>query len=114
MFTGIVEETGTVVALARNPDGARLTIATELVVSDAKLGDSIAVDGCCLTIVEIGAGSLAFDLGPETLAVTTLGAFTAGTRVHLERAVRLQDRLGGHLVQGHVDAVGSIERTEHK
>lgn len=103
MFTGIVEETGTVVTA-----GARLVVECRIVREGTKLGDSIAVDGCCLTVVAIDDATLAFDLGPETLAVTTLGAFTAGSRVHLERAVRLVDRLGGHMVQGHVDAVGTV------
>ena len=104
MFTGIVEDTGRVVV-----GGARLVVQTALDLADTKLGDSIAVDGCCLTVVALEGANVSFDLGPETLAVTTLGALAAGSRVHLERAVRLQDRLGGHLVQGHVDAVGTVE-----
>ncbi len=103
MFTGIVEQCGVVLRA-----GARLEVRTALDLSDTKLGDSIAVDGCCLTVVDMLPGVVAFDLGPQTLAVTTLGELGAGDRVHLERALRFADRLGGHLVAGHVDAVGTI------
>lgn len=116
MFTGIVEETGRVLRIDKASDGARLVVETTLDLADTRLGDSIALDGCCLTVVEMGMEDgtrfVAFDLGPETLAVTTLGALKPGSRVHLERALRLSDRLGGHLVAGHVDAVGSIERRQ--
>ncbi len=114
MFTGIVEHTGRVTSVDQREDGARIVVETALELGDTRLGDSIAVDGCCLTVVDKGARTVAFDLGPETLAVTTLGAFAPGTAVHLERAVRLADRLGGHLVQGHVDGVGTVERREAK
>ena len=103
MFTGIIEDSAVVLQ-----PGARLQVRTALDLSDTKLGDSIAVDGCCLTVVEMLPGVLAFDLGPETLAVTTLGDLGINDRVHLERALRLSDRLGGHLVAGHVDAIGTI------
>ncbi len=112
MFTGIVEESGTVVALSARPEGARLVVKTGLDLSDTKLGDSIAIDGCCLTVVDLLPGTVAFDLGPETLAVTTLGSLSTGKRVHLERALRVGDRLGGHMVAGHVDAVGTVSRAE--
>ena len=105
MFTGIIETTGTVEALEH---GTRLAVTTTLEVETLPLGASIAVDGVCLTVVERGPGRFAADLGPETLARTTLGALRAGDRVHLERPLRLQDRLGGHLVAGHVDGVGAI------
>jgi riboflavin synthase len=111
MFTGIVEATGTVESIARaEPDraAARLTVATALDLSGSKIGASIAVDGVCLTIVERGGGRFSADLGPETLLLTTLGNLDPGTRVHLERPLRLGDELGGHLVAGHVDAVGTI------
>jgi len=110
MFTGIVETTATVEALeAKVGDGgARLTVATTLDVAALPLGASIAVDGVCLTVVERGPGRFAADLGPETLARTTLGGLAAGARVHLERPLRVGDALGGHLVSGHVDGVGSI------
>jgi riboflavin synthase len=104
MFTGIVEELGTVVAVA--PDRVRLSAAT--VLADAEVGDSIAVDGCCLTLVELGEGWWDADVSAETLKRTTLGDLQPGDRVNLERPVRAQDRLGGHIVQGHVDGVGEI------
>ncbi len=108
MFTGIVEELGAVRAVVRNADGARIEIACATVLADAHVGDSIAVDGCCLTVVELGSGWWAADAQPESLARTTLGRLAEGTPVNLERPVRLDDRLGGHLVQGHVDGVGAI------
>jgi riboflavin synthase len=105
MFTGIIETTGTVEALE---NGTRLSVTTTLEVEALPLGASIAVDGVCLTVVERGPGRFAADLGPETLARTTLGALRAGDRVHLERPLRMGDALGGHLVAGHVDCVGTI------
>jgi len=108
MFTGIIEGTGTVDALQARQDGARLAIKTELDVGALPLGASIAVDGVCLTVVDRAAGRFAADLGPETLARTTLGALRPGARVHLERPLRLGDPLGGHLVSGHVDGVGRV------
>src|SRR3954471_11164313 len=111
MFTGIVEATGRVEALEaqKGATGARLVVTTELDVAALPLGASIAVDGVCLTVVDRGPGRFAADLGPETLARTTLGALRAGDRVHLERPLRMGDPLGGHLVSGHVDAVGRVE-----
>ncbi|HTA18133.1 MAG TPA: riboflavin synthase [Polyangia bacterium] len=110
MFTGIIEATGIVDALeTRNVDvGARLVVKTELDVGALPLGASIAVDGVCLTVIDRARGSFAADLGPETLARTTLGALRPGARVHLERPLRLGDALGGHLVSGHVDGVGEV------
>jgi riboflavin synthase len=111
MFTGIVEATGEIAALeARGDDGAgaRLVVVTALDVAALPLGASIAVDGACLTVVDRGPGRFAADLGPETLARTTLGALRAGDRVHLERPLRVGDPLGGHLVSGHVDGVGRV------
>lgn len=106
MFTGIVEELGTVVSR----DGARLRIACREVLDGARIGDSTAVNGCCLTVVAFDPteGWWEADVSDETFARTDLGALRAGDRVNLERPVRLEDRLGGHLVQGHVDAVGEI------
>ncbi|MCU1377296.1 MAG: riboflavin synthase, alpha subunit [Acidimicrobiales bacterium] len=111
MFTGIVEELGAVVSR----DGAKLRIGASLVIEDAKQGDSIAVNGCCLTVVtmgpgvgEAGASWWEADVTDESYARTNLGALAPGDPVNLERPVRLEDRLGGHLVQGHVDAVGEI------
>jgi riboflavin synthase len=111
MFTGIVEATGTVASIGRTgPESAvvRLVIDTALEVGALPLGASIAVDGACLTVVERAAGRFAADLGPETLAMTTLGGLEPGAEVHLERPLRIGDPLGGHLVAGHVDGVGAI------
>lgn len=104
MFTGIVEELGTVEGF----DGSRLRIGARRVLDDVGLGDSIAVNGCCLTVVESGDGWWEADVSEETLVRTSLRGIAAGTRVNLERSVRLADRLGGHLVQGHVDGVGEV------
>lgn len=104
MFTGIVEELGTV----RSRDGGRFTFGADAVLGDAKVGDSIAVNGCCLTVVEVGAGWWGADVVAESLARTNLGDLVAGDPVNLERPVRVTDRLGGHIVQGHIDAVGEV------
>ena len=104
MFTGIVEELGHVEAF----EGTRLRIAAHQVLEDVKLGDSIAVSGCCLTVVAMGDGWWEADVSQETLDRTSLRGIAPGSPVNLERAVRLADRLGGHLVQGHVDAVGEV------
>ena len=112
MFTGLVEELGTVRAVIPNATGARLEIEAGTVLDDAELGSSIAVNGCCLTATELGDGWWAADAVEETLRRTCLGALRAGDRVNLERPVRLTDRLGGHIVQGHVDGVGQIAERE--
>jgi riboflavin synthase len=113
MFTGIVEAVGLVESIQRveleQGAAVRLVIGTDLPVESLPLGASIAVDGVCLTVVAPRAvGHFAADLGPETLALTTLGTLQPGDRVHLERPLRLGDPLGGHLVTGHVDVVGTI------
>lgn len=108
MFTGIVEEVGTVVALDRDDQAATLRIACHEVVGDVALGDSIAVDGCCLTVTTFDDQGFTADLMAETLRATALGDLVSGGRVNLERALRADGRFGGHLVQGHVDAVGTI------
>ena len=109
MFTGIVEELGTVEALdLLEGDAARLTIRGPLVTEDAGHGDSIAVNGCCLTVVETGDSTFTADVMRETLQRTSLGQAAKGSRVNLERAVAAHARLGGHIVQGHVDGVGTI------
>ncbi len=108
MFTGIVEELGSVVSITPVADGARLVIAASEVLGDARIGDSIAVNGCCLTVVELGADRWAADAVTETLDRTSLGSLVAGSPVNLERPVRVEDRLGGHIVQGHVDGVGRL------
>jgi len=104
MFTGIVEERGRVLSAS-----GRLEVETNGVAEDASLGDSIAVNGVCLTVAASKEGLLAFDLAEETLARTTLGSLEAGDPVNLERPVTLLSRLGGHLVQGHVDGVGTVQ-----
>jgi riboflavin synthase len=108
MFTGIVEELGTVRSVVPNAGGARLEIVAKAVLEDATLGASIAVNGCCLTVVELLDDGWAADAVTETLDRTALGALATGDPVNLERPVRLADRLGGHLVQGHVDGVGTL------
>ena len=116
MFTGIVEERGQVVAVTPMGDSARLVIRAALAVSDAKLGDSIAVNGVCLTVTEFDSQTFSADVMAETLLRTSLGAAIPGSDVNLERAMPAHGRLGGHLVQGHVDGTGeilSIEPTDH-
>jgi len=108
MFTGIVEELGRVRAVVPNEGGARVELDSTTVLDDAEIGASIAVNGCCLTVVEIGPGWWAADAVIETLARTNLGELAPGDPVNLERPLRLADRLGGHLVQGHVDGTGSV------
>jgi riboflavin synthase len=110
MFTGIVEGTGTVAALAAAADGsgARLEVVAPFLAGDLDLGESVAVNGCCLTVAETTPGGFAADLVAETLRRTALGGLAAGDRVNLERPMALGGRLGGHLVQGHVDGVAKV------
>jgi riboflavin synthase len=108
MFTGIVEELGTVVALENQSDALRLSVRGPLVTSDASLGDSIAVNGVCLTVASLDGEVFTADVMRETLDKSSLGALAPQAEVNLERAMTLQARLGGHLVQGHVDGVAEI------
>jgi riboflavin synthase len=108
MFTGIVEELGEVVAVTDLPDAARLTVAGPLVTSDAKIGDSIAVSGVCLTVVEVADGAFTADVMRETLVRSSLSKIAVGDQVNLERAAAVGQRLGGHIVQGHVDGTGLL------
>jgi len=108
MFTGIVEELGEVVTLVDQGDAVRLRVRAPLVVCDATAGDSIAVNGCCLTVVEHDREHFSADVMRESLVRTSLGDLRPGAAVNLERAVRADTRLGGHLVQGHVDGTGSV------
>jgi riboflavin synthase len=108
MFTGIVEELGTVAAFERRPPGARLCVKCRTVLEDLREGASIAVNGVCLTAVNVSPDSFGADLAPETLARSSLGALHAGSMVNLERPLTLAARLSGHLVQGHVDATGEV------
>lgn len=109
MFTGIVEEVGTVRALERRGDVARLEVSAGLAREGSEVGASVAVNGVCLTVVARLAGGLAFDVGPETLARTALACARAGDAVNLERPLRFGAAVGGHLVLGHVDGVGTVE-----
>ena len=116
MFTGIVEELGRVVRLETVEDSARLTVEAPTVTQDASLGDSISVNGCCLTVTAVHGSTFTADLMAETLTRTTLGSQAPGDPVNLERALRASDRLGGHIVQGHVDATAEVldhHRGEH-
>jgi riboflavin synthase len=108
MFTGIVEELGSVLAVGHDGPTVRVRIGAGTVLDGARLGDSTAVDGCCLTVVAQGDGWFEADVSGETLRRTTLGDRRVGDAVNLERPLRLSDRLGGHIVQGHVDAVGDV------
>jgi riboflavin synthase len=108
MFTGIIEELGSVKALRRSGGSARLSLSAAAVLEGTALGDSICVNGVCLTVVELGEKDFSADVAVETLRVTNLGELAPGAPVNLERALRLSSRIGGHLVSGHVDAVGRI------
>jgi riboflavin synthase len=110
MFTGIVEELGSIKALRRDAGAARLTVSAATVLEGTVLGDSIAVNGVCLTAVEINKNDFSADVAVETLSVTNLGELKIGAKVNLERALQLSARIGGHLVSGHVDAVGRIRQ----
>lgn len=112
MFTGLVEAVGTV-RQATGDSPRRLTIASALPSAEIAIGDSVAIDGCCLTVVEAAHDALTFEAATETLRRTTLGALRSGDTVNLERALRLGDRLGGHLVSGHVDGLGALRTREH-
>jgi riboflavin synthase len=109
MFTGIVEELGAVARVARGAATMRLEIRAKTTLEGSEVGASIAVNGACLTVVERRPDGLAFDVGPETLGRTALGRLVSGAHVNLERPLRLGAPLGGHLVLGHVDGVGTIE-----
>ncbi len=113
MFTGIVEEMGAVTVMERNLAGTRMTFMATAVMTDLKIGDSISVNGVCLTVVARHERDFSVEVSPETLAVTTLGHLAAGAPVNLERAMKLNERIGGHLVAGHVDGIGTI-RTRHQ
>ena len=108
MFTGLIEDLGTLRDIRLGSDQARLTVETKLPMAELSLGESIAVNGVCLTVTSFGDGVFAADVSPETLKCSTLGGLVRGARVNLERALRLSDRLGGHLVTGHIDGQGRI------
>jgi riboflavin synthase len=112
MFTGIIEGLGTISEIRPAGQGKRLTVEADFILDQAKVGDSIAVNGACLTVVKIGGKRFETDLSPETLGASTFGKAKLGDRVNLERAMRLSDRIDGHLVSGHIDGIGIIRKRE--
>ena len=112
MFTGIIEGLGTIDAMRPAGQGKRLTIASDYALDQTKIGDSIAVNGACLTVVKLNGKKFEVDLSPETLSASTFDTAKRGDRVNLERAMRLSDRIDGHLVSGHIDGVGVIKQRE--
>jgi len=114
MFTGIIEEMGSVKGLRREAGAARLAVSASLVLEGTAIGDSICVNGVCLTVVEMDGAAFSADVANETLKVTNLGDLRVGQKVNLERALRLSARIGGHLVTGHVDAVGRIREKKQE
>lgn len=112
MFTGIVTEMGAIDAVEATPDGARISVSAPQTAADAGIGDSVSIDGCCLTVVRAESGVLSFEAVAETLRRTTLGGLRAGDPVNVEPAMRVGERLGGHWVQGHVDGVGTVTALE--
>jgi riboflavin synthase len=112
MFTGLVESLATVRELRPDGPGVRLVINDAAIACRSKIGDSIAINGCCLTVVELNGDEMAFEAGAETLSRTNLGRLQPGSAVNLEASLRLGDSLGGHLVAGHIDAVGHLDRRE--
>jgi riboflavin synthase len=109
MFTGIVEETGRVTAFTQGPDSWQLQVVASLVTSDVKLGDSVAVNGCCLTVTKFDGAHLWFDVLEETRRLTNFAQLATGSLVNLERSLRADSRLGGHFVTGHIDVPGRVE-----
>jgi riboflavin synthase len=114
VFTGIVREVGLTTSIVANHDGVRLEIEAPATAATAAVGDSIAIDGCCLTVIEAAAGRVSFEAVPETLVRTSLGNLAAGVPVNVEQAVRAGEPLGGHYVQGHVDGVGVVRTSEEE
>jgi riboflavin synthase len=113
MFTGIIEGLGTIERIQPAGSGTRLNLSADFKLEGTRIGDSIAVNGACLTVVEMNERQFSADVSPETNARTTMGRLSVGERVNLERALRLSDRLDGHLVAGHVDAIGVLDRREN-
>jgi riboflavin synthase len=112
MFSGIVEALGTVADIIAEPPGCRLVIREPKIVAETAVADSISVNGCCLTVIEVKGDTMSFQAGPETLARTNLGDLRPGGRVNLERALAVGGRLGGHFVSGHIDSVGQLAKRE--
>ena len=111
MFTGLIQDVGTVESVGAGPDGARMRVATELA-AEMATGDSVAVNGVCLTVTSVDASGFEIEAMNQTLEVTALGGLERGSRVNLELAMKASDRLGGHIVQGHVDGVGEVVSVE--
>ena len=109
MFTGLIEALGEVIAVESQPPGVRLVMRNAKIAKEAAIGDSIAVNGCCLTVVALDETTFGFDAGEETLSRTNLGRLGVGSHANLERSLQLGERLGGHLVTGHVDALGTLD-----
>lgn len=109
MFTGLVGSLATVCLLERQGPGVRLEVGAPAIAARSRVGDSIAVNGCCLTVIDVQTDRLAFEAGEETLSRTTLGAVRQGDQVNLETSLRLGDEIGGHLVTGHIDGVGTVD-----
>ena len=114
MFTGIVEVTGEIVALTARGDARRFTVRAPEIAAGARVGDSVAVNGMCLTVTSVEGAEVCFDAIPETLARTSMGDLRVGSRINLERPLRADQRLDGHIVQGHVDETGTVARLERK
>src|SRR5580765_1733794 len=112
MFTGLIREVGTIVAITGGADGVRLELDAPATADGASLGDSVSIDGVCLTVVAVDGARLAFDAVPETLARSSLGSLAEGSRVNLEPALRAGEPPGGHYVQGHVDGVATVRSVE--
>ncbi len=110
MFTGLIEDIGLILKLDRGSERVRIKIGTRIPMKELSLGESIAVNGICLTVVAFGEGAFSADVSPETLERSTLGELAPGAKVNLERALRLSDRLGGHLVSGHIDGIAVVKR----
>jgi riboflavin synthase len=111
MFTGLIEDMGRVAALERRGEAGLLRVETSLPVSEIAIGDSVAVNGCCLTVTAMSGAVVTFDVSPESLSRTTIGSLRSGSSVNLERALKLGDRLGGHIVTGHIDCMATLSRS---
>ena len=114
MFSGLVEAIAKIDSLVEEPGGVRLNLVRPASFTDVKLGDSIAIQGCCLTVIDLAGGQMSFQAGRETLSRTSLGRLKTGDGVNCERSLRLGDRLGGHLVSGHVDGLGSLRSRDNE